>query len=282
LRDFASIGLSNYLGSLRFISNNPKIVAESHIDALVAEAIAAVKAGQSARSQACIHQALLLRHCREVGSNNIRTFFLNLIAGDGKTKESFLIDVKSAYASIQARAPYQAQELTTESQGRRFPLTSQLAEGRVSQNLSAYTQEPTQGQTPIAQGPGGRMYYLDPERNLLRPASSRHHEPDRYRSPRDPVESYSKTTGVDAKEGRESATKAEAGGGDDEHTLGIGSVFHRIAAPDYAEPLPTLPENRRLEATKIREIGGSVERLDYREYLPVYQSNVVAQMILIY
>jgi hypothetical protein len=226
--DFVSVGLGNYLESFDFISKNSGIVAQSHIDALVSEALAAAKAGQSIRSQTCIHQALLLRHCKTVGPNNIGTFFRNLIAGDGKIKENFLNDAKKVYFVVQekaARAPYQTQ---------------------------------------VARGPGRRIHSTDPEGNLLQPASSRHHEPDRYGSPSDPIESDSNTTGADAKEGRKNATKAEAGGGNDKHTPSQASIFHHTA-----EPLPTLPENRRLETTKISGTGGSVEMLDHREYLPV-------------
>jgi hypothetical protein len=226
--DFVSIGLGNYLESFDFISKNSGIVAQSHIDALVSEALAATKAGQSTRSQTCIHQALLLRHCKAVGPNNISTFFRNLIAGDVKTKENLLNNVKKVYGTIQekaAKAPYQ---------------------------------------TLVVRGPGRRTYYTNPEGNLLQPASSRHHEPGRYGSPSDPIESDSKTTGVDAKEGRRSATKVEVGGGNDKHTPSQASIFHHTA-----EPLPTLPENRRLETTKVSGTGGSVEMLDHREYLPV-------------
>jgi hypothetical protein len=274
-RDFVSIGFGKYLESKDFISDNPSILAQKEIDALVAEAFAALKAGQSIRSQTCVHQALLLRECKKVGLDNIGPLFRDLTARGGKTKESFGKDVRKVCLSIQelaARASLQNREPTTGSQGRRFSLISLPAEGRVSQNPSTYTQgpeEPTQGQTPGVRGPGGQMYCIDPEGNLLRPASSRHHEPNRYGSRSDPVESYSKRTGIGAEEGRKSAAKAEAGSGDDKHTPSQASIPHRTAASDHAEPLPTLPENRRLETTMIRGVGGSTEKLDHREYLPV-------------
>jgi hypothetical protein len=171
-----------------FISDNPSILAQNEIDALIAEALTAERAGQSTTSQTCVHQALLLRGCIEVGRDNIDSFFRDLAARDSKTKESFVKDVKRVYLSIQeraVRAPLQNQEPTSEPQGRRLPLISQSASPSVSQNASTYTQGPkelTRRQAPVPQGPDGRRYYVDSEGNLLRPASSQRHDRERYGS----------------------------------------------------------------------------------------------------
>jgi hypothetical protein len=144
-RDLVDIGLGKYLESLDFISDNPSILAQNEIDALIAEALAAEKASQSARSQTCVHQALLLKECIGIGRDNIDPFFRSLAARDSKTKEGFVKDVKKVYLSIQERAAkalLQNREPTSGPPGQRLPLISQPANRPVSQNPSTHTQGP--------------------------------------------------------------------------------------------------------------------------------------------
>jgi hypothetical protein len=262
-RDFVSIGLGKYLESKDFISDNPSILARNEIDALIAEAVAAEKAGQSTRSQTCVHQALLLRECTEVGLGNIGPFFRNLAARDGKTKESFVKDVKKVYLSIQeraARAPLQNQEPSPGLQGRRLPLISQPANGSVSQNPSTYAQgpkEPTQRQTPVAQGP--RSYYLDPEGNLLKPASSHRHDRESLRSQSDLTGSAGKTAILSIEERLQNAPNTVERHGDG------GYALSRIVSSP-ARPLPTLHEHRMVETRRIVGTSGTEEKLDRREF----------------
>jgi hypothetical protein len=263
--DFVSIGLGKYLESKDFIFHNPSIVAQNEIDALIAEALTAEKAGQSTRSQTCVHQALLLRECKEVGLDNISLFFRSLTARDGKTKESFVKDVKKVYLSIQgqaAKAPLQNQEPTSGSQGRRLPLISQPASGSVSQNPSTYTQgpkEPTQRQTPVAQGPDGRLYYTDPEGNLLHPASSHRHDRERLRSQSYPSESAEKMAMLSLEDRFCNASDPVDRHGDEGHPLS-----RIVSGP--AGPLPTLHEDRMVETRRIMGTSGNEEKLDQREF----------------
>jgi hypothetical protein len=193
-RDLVDIGLGKYRESMDFISDNPSILAQSEIDALIAEALTAEKASQPTRSQTCVYQALLLKECIKAGRDNIGPFFRNLAARDSKTKESFVKDVRKVYISIQeraARVPPQNQEPTSGPQGRRLPLISQPANESVSQNPSTHTQgpkEPTQRHTPVTQAPDERLYYTDPEGNLLRPAGSQRHDREHYGSLTTPAE----------------------------------------------------------------------------------------------
>jgi hypothetical protein len=265
-RDLVNIGLGKYLESMDFISDNPSILAQNEIDALIAEALTAEKANQSSRSQTCVHQALLLRECIEVGRDNIVPFFRNLAARDSKAKESFVKSVKKVYLSIQeraGRAPLQNQEPTSGPQGRRPPLVSQPANGSVSQNPSTYTQgpkEPAQRQTPVARGPDGRLYYTDPDGNLLRPASSQHQDRERLRSQSDPTESAGKMAMLSIEERYQNAPNAVDRHGDEGHSLG------RIVSSPPG-PLPTLHEDRMTENRRIVGTSGTEEKLDHRELL---------------
>lgn len=114
-------------------------MAKGEIDALITEALVAEQAGQSAKAQTYIHQALLLRKCNEVGRHNISSFFRNLNAKDGGTKESFVKDVEKVYTSIQdlgPKTPQQRRGSASEFHGRR----SSLSEPSVSQRRPAYSQ----------------------------------------------------------------------------------------------------------------------------------------------
>ena len=260
-RDLVSIGLAKYPESKDFISDNPSILTPNEVDSLMAEALAVEKAGQQIRSQTCVHQALLLRRCAEIGLDNFGPFFRNLTTKDSKTRESFLKDVKKVYLSIQeraARAPLQNQGPTSESQGQRLRPASES----LPQNPSTYAQEPkepTQRQTPVAQGPGGRLYYTDPEGNLLHPASSHRHDRERHRSQSDPTESAGKMAMLSIDERFQNAPNAV------DHYREEGYPLNRIVSGP-AGSLPTLHEGRMVETKRIVGTSGNEERLDHREF----------------
>jgi hypothetical protein len=262
-RDLVDIGFGKYRESMDFISDNPSILAQNEIDALIAEALTAEKASQSTRSQTCVHQALLLKECIEAGRDNIGPFFRNLTARDSKTKESFVKDVKKVYISIQeraARVPPQNQEPTSGPQGRRLPLVSQPANESVSQNPSTHTQgpkEPTQRQT---QGPDGRLYYTDPAGNLLRPASSQRHDRERHRSQSDPNESAGKMAMLSIEEGFQNAPDTADRRGDQGRPPG-----RIVSSPPGL--LPTVHEDRMTDNRRIVGTSGTEEKLDHRELL---------------
>ena len=253
--------------SSNFIFDNPDIVAKSEIDALIAEALSAEKAGQSIEAQTCIHQGLLLRACQERDWNKIDSFFRDLNAKDSGAKDSFVKDVKKIYLSIQekaAEAP-RHQGPTPESQARKMPLILQSNHRPVSQNPSGNIQrevEATQSQKPVVQGRDGRMYYADPQGKILHPASRRH-DPERHRSQSDPIESSGRMAAVSIEErARGSANVME--GREDERQ----SLARVVSGPPGS--LPPLPEGLRLEYTRIAATPGDVEKLDQRKYLLVH------------
>jgi hypothetical protein len=102
-----SLGPYKYEESWHFISGNPSIVVKSEIDALMAEASAADQAGRSIRALTCIHQALLLNECEEVGPSNVCAFFGKLVqgmaVGDGRVME-FIGNVCKVYPSIREQS----------------------------------------------------------------------------------------------------------------------------------------------------------------------------------
>jgi hypothetical protein len=185
-RHFVELGLGRYSESARFISENPKLVARSEIDALVAEASIAERAGQSTMAQTCIHQALLLRKCQNLGLRGFDGFIWEL-ERDSKAKDAFVRDVKAVYSSIQEQARKslpQSQPAASEPYNRKAPIISQATGHTDPQGPSVYTQslsEPTKAQTQVSRDRDGRLFYTDDQGRVLRPASSRH-DPDRHRS----------------------------------------------------------------------------------------------------
>jgi hypothetical protein len=186
-RRFVELGLGHYSEYTRFISDNPKILAQSEIEALVAEALIAEKAGQSTMAQTCIHQALLLRECKNLGLREAVDFIRKLEASDGKANDTFFRDVKKVYISIQEQARkslLQDQTVAPEPYSRKMPIISQATDNTNPQDPSAYSQSPpgnTQAQTQVTRNRDGQLVYTDDQGRILRPATSRH-DPDLRRS----------------------------------------------------------------------------------------------------
>jgi hypothetical protein len=260
-RSFVGLGLGNYLECSHFIADNPNILARSEIEALMAEASIAERAGQSSKAQTCVHQALLLRECNRVGLKNIGSFFRELNGKDSRTKNSFILDVKKVYKSVQqqeGRTPEQRKGPNPEPQGGKSVVTLQPIEQKASQNSytsTQYTEENIPFRNPVASTPGGKLYYTDAQGNLLLPASTRH-DPERHGSQSDPT----KLSGsFQAAPGETSTANAKG--------RQFPGRIRRSAASDPAVSLPSLPEDYKYESTRIGGTAGIVEKLDEREYL---------------
>jgi cell division cycle protein 37 len=72
---FSQIKIGEYHKCLRFISENPDVVAEKETDGLLIEAFNSQMAGKDAYAKQCVHQALLLQYCRQLGRDGVSLFF---------------------------------------------------------------------------------------------------------------------------------------------------------------------------------------------------------------
>jgi hypothetical protein len=256
---FVGLGLGNNSASADFISKNPRILAKSEIDALIAEASIAEKAGEPARAQTCIYQALLLKECLKF-PNHIGSFFSKLTAKDGRAKDAFVGDVEKVYAEIQEQIEKTTQRNlgnTSEFYDRKGPVISQSAERTNLRNVSVNDQIPlgtTQSQTLVARGPNERSLYANQRGNLLQPASGRH-DPDHHRSFRGPVE----TTEREGTQGG----KAISGRG---NVPGRAGSIHRPGPNNPTKRLPTLHEHRQPGSNKPGGNERSAEKLDERKF----------------
>jgi cell division cycle protein 37 len=105
---FAKFAFGDYGGSLEFISRNPSILSEKETDGLLVEAFNAQSNAQGQKSQEdyarqCVHQALLLQYCRQLGKDGVGLFFKRIQTPGHQARKLFLDDVNSTYARIRSR-----------------------------------------------------------------------------------------------------------------------------------------------------------------------------------
>jgi len=112
---FAKFPFGDYAGSLEFIGRNPGILSEKETDGLLVEAFNAQSNAQSQKSQEdyarqCVHQALLLQYCRQLGKDGVGLFFKRIQTPGHQARKLFLDDVNSTYARIRSRTAELARE----------------------------------------------------------------------------------------------------------------------------------------------------------------------------
>ncbi|TKX27170.1 Hsp90 co-chaperone Cdc37 [Elsinoe australis] len=100
---FGKIKFGDYRQSLDFIGSNPSIVNEKNTDGLLVEAFNAQSEGQDEYARQCVHQALLLQYCRQLGKDGVGLFFKRVTTQGHQAQKLFLDDVNSTYARIRSR-----------------------------------------------------------------------------------------------------------------------------------------------------------------------------------
>ena len=73
--EFAKIRIGDYRKCLEFISEHPDVVSQKEENGLLIEAFNSQLAGRSEYGQQCVHQALLLQYCRQLGRDGVALFF---------------------------------------------------------------------------------------------------------------------------------------------------------------------------------------------------------------
>jgi cell division cycle protein 37 len=74
-KEFSKIKMGDYRTCMEFISRNPTVVAERETDGLLIEAFNSQIAGKGDYAKRCVHQALLLQYCRQLGRDGVALFF---------------------------------------------------------------------------------------------------------------------------------------------------------------------------------------------------------------
>lgn len=117
-KKFAKIPFGDYRTSLQFISENPSVLAEKETDGLLVEAFNAQTDSNSDYARQCVHQALLLQYCRQLGKDGVGLFFKRIQTPNHQARKLFLDDVNTTYARIRTRtAELAAQRKKDEAEG---------------------------------------------------------------------------------------------------------------------------------------------------------------------
>lgn len=102
-KQFGKINFGDYKTSLQFISSNPAIVSEKETDGLLVEAFNAQSEGKDSYARQCVHQALLIQYCRQLGKDGVGLFFKRVTTQGHQAQKLFMDDVNSTYARIRSR-----------------------------------------------------------------------------------------------------------------------------------------------------------------------------------
>lgn len=109
-RKFGQINMGDYRASLNFISANPHVLREKETDGLLIEAFSNQSQGHSDYAKQCVHQALLLQYCRQLGKDGVQLFFKRVTTPNHQAQKLFIDDVNSTYDRIRTRTAELAEE----------------------------------------------------------------------------------------------------------------------------------------------------------------------------
>jgi len=115
--DFAKISIGDYRKCLEFISEYPDVVSQKEENGLLIEAFNSQLDGKSEYAQQCVHQALLLQYCRQLGRDGVALFFKRISTQGHQAQEVFQKDVKETYEKLRNRARELAEERATNPEG---------------------------------------------------------------------------------------------------------------------------------------------------------------------
>jgi cell division cycle protein 37 len=101
---FAQIQYGDYATSWQFISKNPSVLSERDTDGLLVEAFNNQMEGNDRYARQCVHQALLIQYCRQLGKDGVALFFKRVMTKSHQAQKLFLDDVNSTYHKIKTRA----------------------------------------------------------------------------------------------------------------------------------------------------------------------------------
>ncbi|KAK3050746.1 hsp90 co-chaperone Cdc37 [Extremus antarcticus] len=122
-KQFGSLKHGDYTQSLQFISVHPSILAEKETDGLLVEAFNAQSNATTRKEEEyarqCVHQALLLQYCRQLGKDGVGMFFKRIQTQGHQARKLFLDDVNNTYARIRTRTAELAKQREEDGGGDR-------------------------------------------------------------------------------------------------------------------------------------------------------------------
>jgi cell division cycle protein 37 len=125
-QQFAKIKSGDYGASLQFIGKHSEILAEKETDGLLVEAFNAQSNAKNKKDEEyarqCVHQALLLQYCRQLGRDGVGLFFKRIQTPNHQARKLFLDDVNNTYARIRTRTAELAKERDEEGEKEQIQL----------------------------------------------------------------------------------------------------------------------------------------------------------------
>lgn len=104
-KDFAKIKIGDYYKALEFLHKNPQVMSEKESDGLLVEAFNSELDHKPKHAKNCVHAALLLQYCRQLGGKEgVGMFFKRMTTKDHQAQKLFNDDVESTYRRIKTRA----------------------------------------------------------------------------------------------------------------------------------------------------------------------------------
>src|SRR5262249_7393329 len=103
-KEFAKISVGDYRSCLQFISEHPDILTERDSDGLLVEAFDQQLASHDKYAKQCVHQALLIQYCQQLGRDGVGLFFKRITTSGHQAQKLFVDDVNTTYAKIKERA----------------------------------------------------------------------------------------------------------------------------------------------------------------------------------
>lgn len=118
-REFSRIKVGDFQSSLQFIGKHyDQIMTSKTQDSLLGEAFSAQLKGQSVYAKQCVHQALLVQYCRQLGRDGVGVFFKRMTTKGHQAHKVFVDDVNDTYGRIKTRtAELKKQEREAEEKG---------------------------------------------------------------------------------------------------------------------------------------------------------------------
>lgn len=272
-RNFVILGLGSYPKTIPFINENPGLIRKTEVQSLTSEAWREQQAGHTTRAQTCVHHALLLRKYLELDESKLGTFCVRMIAGDRETVDTFIHEVKTEYAKVQAQTTQTIQQghnAPSISRMLKKPMASQSANRDHESEPAVHSSQTPSGElsrgTRLRDGQG-RIYYVDKDGNEIRPAS---HRPvnDQNRKPiKDTTDPAAMMDALKIAQISGSETHS-APSHDTSQQPGVRPPGNRRSSMSSASgprSLASLPEDSKMPKINIRGTHGEKEKLDERK-----------------
>ncbi|KAL5492615.1 CDC37_2 [Sanghuangporus weigelae] len=103
LEAFSHLRLRGYEESFHFIQEHRDVYVSGASDARLVAGFRAEREGKHAYAKQCVHQALLIQYCEQLGTDGVRLFFKRVTAGDPRAERVFQTDVENTYNHVKSR-----------------------------------------------------------------------------------------------------------------------------------------------------------------------------------